>query len=81
MDVSHGAVASRLGSAARVAAGRLGRRRAQQNEHFMSDVLVGAAIGIASARVVTIGHRPRCVNVTLVPVSGGAALMFTVVPR
>jgi hypothetical protein len=55
--------------------------RLQQNQHYMSDVLVGAAIGVASARTVTVGHRARCVSVGVVPLSGGGAVMFSILPR
>ncbi|MCC7124401.1 MAG: phosphatase PAP2 family protein [Acidobacteria bacterium] len=52
--------------------------RLQQNEHFMSDVLFGAALGIASARTVTMGHGKTRVSVTPAPVPGGGAIMFSV---
>ena len=55
--------------------------RIQQNAHYMSDVLFGAALGIASARTVTIGHGARRVVVAPVPMAGGGALTFTVLPR
>jgi hypothetical protein len=47
----------------------------------MSDVIFGAAIGIASARAVTIGHGARRVIVMPTPKPGGAAVSFAVVRR
>ena len=55
--------------------------RIQQNAHYVSDTLFGAALGIASARTVTIGHGERRVVVAPVPMTGGAALTFTVLAR
>jgi hypothetical protein len=55
--------------------------RIQQNAHYVSDILFGAALGIASARTVTIGHGERRVAVAPVPITGGAALTFTVLAR
>jgi hypothetical protein len=53
--------------------------RLQQKAHYMSDVLFGAAIGVASGRTVTIGHGERRVVVAPTPVAGGGAIMFTLV--
>jgi hypothetical protein len=55
--------------------------RLQQNEHYLSDVLVGAAIGVASGRTVTMGHGRHGLVVAPVPVAGGAAVTFTLVSR
>lgn len=55
-----------------VAAGRV-----QQREHFLSDVVFGAAVGIASARTVTIGHGTKAVTLRPTPVPSGMALLFT----
>jgi membrane-associated phospholipid phosphatase len=54
-----------------VAAGRV-----QQREHFLSDVVFGAAVGIAGARTVTIGHGSKAVALRPTPVPGGMALLF-----
>jgi membrane-associated phospholipid phosphatase len=55
--------------------------RLQQNQHFMSDVLVGAAIGAAVGRSVTMGHGDRHLMISPTPVPGGAAIMFAVASR
>ncbi len=55
-----------------VAAGRV-----QQHEHFFSDVIFGAAVGIAAGRTVTIGHGARAVSLRPSPVPGGMAVVFT----
>ncbi len=55
-----------------VAAGRV-----QQGQHFLSDVVFGAAVGIASGRTVTIGHGRRALRVGPSPVAGGVAVTFT----
>jgi hypothetical protein len=55
--------------------------RLQQNEHYLSDVLVGAAIGIASGRTVTLGHGRHSLVVAPAPAAGGAVVTFTLVTR
>lgn len=55
--------------------------RLQQAEHFMSDVLFGAALGIASGRTITVGHGGPRLQVAPTPVRGGGAILFTVLPR
>lgn len=51
--------------------------RVQQRQHFFSDVLFGAAVGLAGGRTVTIGHGARAVSLRPSPVPGGMALLFT----
>ena len=55
-----------------VAASRMG-----SNKHFLSDVIVGAAVGITAGRAVTIGSGKARFDLGLAPTSGGAAVMFT----
>lgn len=55
--------------------------RLQQNAHYMSDVLFGAAIGVASGRTVTFRHGERQISVAPTPVAGGAAITFTLEPQ
>jgi hypothetical protein len=55
--------------------------RLQQNDHYMSDVLFGAAIGVAVGRTVTFGHGERQIIVAPTPVAGGAAITFTLLDR
>jgi hypothetical protein len=50
--------------------------RLQDNRHFASDVVVGAAVGVIAGRTVTRhGHSQYSADVQFVP--GGAALMFS----
>lgn len=71
----------KAGAPATLLAALASASRLQQNEHYMSDVLVGAAIGVASARTVTIGHGRHNFVVVPTPVAGGAAVMVTRVSR
>jgi membrane-associated phospholipid phosphatase len=63
------------GLATYVAASRL-----QENRHFASDVIFGAAIGIVAGRTVTVGRGRGTFTVAPVALRGGAAVMFTRVP-
>ena len=54
--------------------------RLQQNQHFMSDVLFGAAIGIVSGRTITMGHGGTRWQVVPTPVRGGGAVLFSLMP-
>lgn len=71
----------RVGAPASLLAAYASASRLQQNQHYMSDVLFGAALGIASARTVTIGHGQGRLAVTPVPMSGGGAVMFSLLPN
>ena len=55
-----------------VAASRMG-----SNKHYLSDVIVGAAIGVTAGRAVTIGSGKARFDLGLAPTAGGAAVMFT----
>lgn len=55
----------------------VGLARLSANKHHMSDVLMGAAMGIASARAVTVGVRGAQFNVGVAPTQGGAAVTFS----
>jgi membrane-associated phospholipid phosphatase len=48
--------------------------RIQQKQHFLSDVIFGAAVGVASGRRVTMGHPGRQVVLMPIVVPGGAGL-------
>jgi hypothetical protein len=60
------------GVASYVAASRL-----QENRHFASDVIFGAALGIVAGRTVTVGRGHHTFSVAPVAVPGGAGVMFT----
>jgi membrane-associated phospholipid phosphatase len=51
--------------------------RMSANKHHMSDVIMGAAMGLASARAVTVDVRGAQFSVGVVPTQGGAAVTFT----
>jgi acid phosphatase family membrane protein YuiD len=49
--------------------------RLAEKQHYLSDVVFGAAVGIASARTLDVSTHGRRFRVTAVPVPGGAALV------
>lgn len=57
----------RVGIPAYAVAGFIGWTRVRDNAHWLTDVVVGAAIGAAVGRTVTAGHRDR--DWTIVPVA------------
>lgn len=59
----------------------VGASRVQLKRHFMSDVVFGAAVGMAAGRTVTIGHGARKVTMGPTVVPGGGALTFVLVER
>jgi len=73
----------RVGTLAYVAAGCVSVSRLAEHEHYASDVVFGAAIGIASARATGLAHggrrSPTIAGFTIVPVvaHGGAGILVT----
>ena len=59
----------------------VGAGRVQLGKHFVSDVVMGAAVGTMSGRTVTIGHGAKKVTMVPTAVPGGAALTFALVAR
>ena len=55
----------------------VGLARMSANKHNMSDVIMGAAMGIASARAVTVGVGSAKFSLGVAPTQGGAAVRFT----
>jgi hypothetical protein len=51
--------------------------RMSANKHNLSDVLMGAAIGIAAGRTVSVGVGETRFDMGIAPTVGGAAIMFT----
>jgi hypothetical protein len=47
------------------------------NKHHLSDVLFGAAIGVAAGRTVTMSLGSTKFDMAVVPVQRGAAISFT----
>lgn len=64
------------GIATYVAASRL-----QENRHYASDVIFGAAIGVVAGRSVTVGRGAATFDVSPVVVPGGGAVNFTLSQR
>ena len=61
----------KVGIPAFVAAAYTGTTRIADNQHWASDVVFGAALGIACGRTVTIHMRNASAKVTTVPIPGG----------
>jgi hypothetical protein len=55
----------------------VGSARIASDKHHLSDVMMGAAIGIAAGRTVTLGLAREKFDVGITPTVGGAAVMFT----
>ena len=49
--------------------------RVRDRAHWVSDVVFGAAVGLASARAVTRGHQSKAWTITPVAMPGGAGLL------
>jgi hypothetical protein len=67
----------KAGLPAYVAASYIGASRMADNRHYLSDVLLGAGIGIAAARTVTVDIGSRQFDLGVAPSPGGAAVTFT----
>jgi hypothetical protein len=70
-----------VGSAAYAAAGFIGWTRVRDNQHWLSDVVFGSAVGVLSGYTVTLGHH---VPVQVVPARtphGGPAVVVLWTPR
>jgi hypothetical protein len=55
----------------------VGASRIASDKHHLSDVLMGATLGIAAGRTVTVGLGGEQFDVGVTPTVGGAAVMFT----
>jgi len=51
--------------------------RMSANKHHMSDVIMGAAVGLAAGRAVTVGVGSAKFDLGFAPTQGGAAVTFT----
>lgn len=63
------------GLAAYIAGSRL-----QENKHYLSDVVFGAAVGIVSGRAVTVGRGKSRFAMTPFAAPGGGGMGFTLIP-
>jgi hypothetical protein len=59
----------------------VGAGRVQLGKHYLSDVVMGAAVGMVSGRSVTLGHGRNRLALAPAAVPGGAAVAFTLVQR
>ncbi|MGE0044099.1 MAG: phosphatase PAP2 family protein [Vicinamibacterales bacterium] len=55
----------------------VGTARMSANKHHLSDVIMGAAIGLAASRTVTVGSGGHRFDLAVSPTAGGAAVTFT----
>lgn len=69
----------KVGIPAYAAASYVGLSRVSEDEHYFSDVIFGAAVGIASARTVALGRKAR-LQMSPYLARGGAAITFAVLP-
>ena len=67
----------KAGAPAYAVAGFVAWTRVRDRAHWVSDVVFGAALGLASARAVTRGHDSRAWTVTPVAMPGGGGLQFS----
>ena len=51
--------------------------RMSANRHYLSDVLIGASVGIAAGRSVTVRTGKARFGMGVVPTTGGAVVTFT----
>jgi membrane-associated phospholipid phosphatase len=66
----------KAGIPAYAAAGFVGWTRVRDRAHWVSDVVFGAAVGLASARAVTRGHQSSSWTVMPVAVADGIGVVF-----
>jgi len=57
-------------------AGFVGWSRVRDNVHFLSDVVVGSAVGVIVGRTVTAGHKTRQWTIVPTPAPGGGGAAF-----
>jgi membrane-associated phospholipid phosphatase len=67
----------KLGLPAYLLATYTGVSRIYENQHWASDVVLGAAVGIASGRTATVRLRRTSLTVAPLAVPGGGGVMFT----
>jgi membrane-associated phospholipid phosphatase len=65
----------KAGVPAYAAAGFVGLTRVRDRMHWVSDVVFGAAVGLASARAVTRGHQSKTWSIVPVAVPGGGGVV------
>jgi membrane-associated phospholipid phosphatase len=71
----------KAGLPAYAGAGYIAASRLAERAHFLSDVVFGAAIGVASARSLSFHAGTRSVTAMPIPLRGGGAIMFSVLAQ
>ncbi len=71
----------KAGLPAYAGAGYIAASRLAERAHFLSDVVFGAAIGVASARSLSFHTNTHSVTAMPVPLRGGGAVMFSVLAQ
>jgi membrane-associated phospholipid phosphatase len=71
----------KVGVPAYAVASYVAASRIQEKRHFLSDVVFGAAIGMAAGRTVTIGRGDAQFAVAPTAAAGGAGVSFTWLPQ
>jgi membrane-associated phospholipid phosphatase len=66
----------KVGVPAYAAATYVAASRLQENRHYASDVIFGAAIGVVAGRTVTVGRGRAAFAVSPIAVSGGGGVQF-----
>jgi membrane-associated phospholipid phosphatase len=71
----------KAGLPAYAGAGYIAASRLTERAHFLSDVIFGAAIGVASARTLSFHARAHEVTAMPIPLRGGGGVMFSVAAK
>jgi len=71
----------KLGLPAYTLASYVSASRLQENRHYASDVIFGAALGIVAGRTVTIGKSSARLDISPLVIRGGGGVSFTRSPR
>jgi len=66
----------KIGIPAYTASAYVAVSRISANKHHLTDVMVGAAVGLAAGRTVTVGSSKNRFAVGVAPTQGGAAITF-----
>jgi membrane-associated phospholipid phosphatase len=67
----------KAGIAAYAVGAYVGAARLGERQHYLSDVVFGAALGTVAGRAVSISHNPRArLTATMIPLEGGFAVVF-----
>jgi membrane-associated phospholipid phosphatase len=67
----------KAGLAAYAVGAYVGAARLGERQHYLSDVVFGAALGVATGRAVAVAHNPRVgLTATAIPLRGGFAVLL-----